>query len=456
LQGQALGSAGALKWGQPLLSETFIVLPADVILDLDIEAALTHHQTHNGVVTIIERHHARRAGDVNGNGSITSSRTSATGAYIFESQVLELIPQRTPFDIQEQLLPAIKAAGLSINRYEMFDYVNLMRTFGDYYEAQETLLERHRASETTDAGGNGLPRFRFMAVNGRRFGEGVWVGRNQAIHPEARLRPPVYIGDNSYIGRDVELGPNAVIGSNVVVDDEATVVDSAVLDGTYIGQLVNVERRLVSKNLIIDVETADYMHLTDPFLLGQTPQTVIDSGFQRTLDILLALPVILLTTFFSLPIALLLLVTTGKVFETVERKFFRPTATGERQEVTFELLQFNAKGSRGGYNWLGRWLTRLEINRWPQLWNLLKGELTLVGVKALSSDEVGRLNEQWQQARNEQRPGFTGLWYLNTRQNSVLDEYVVADIYYLATRNWREDLRILWLTPSCWLKRIRH
>jgi hypothetical protein len=32
----------------------------------------------------------------------------------------------------------------------------------------------------------------------------------------------------------------------------------------------------------------------------------------------------------------------------------------------------------------------------------------------------------------------------------------VADIYYLATRNWREDLRILWLTPSCWLKRIRH
>jgi lipopolysaccharide/colanic/teichoic acid biosynthesis glycosyltransferase len=130
-------------------------------------------------------------------------------------------------------------------------------------------------------------------------------------------------------------------------------------------------------------------------------------------------------------------------------------ATGEPQKVIFGLLQFNAEGDRDGYNWLGRWLTRLELHRLPEIWNLVKGDLQLVGVKPLSPEEIGRLNEQWHRPRHEQRPGLTGLWYINTRQDSDLDEFVVADIYYMATQNWREELKILSQTPVSWFKRIR-
>jgi NDP-sugar pyrophosphorylase family protein len=448
LQGQPLGSAGSLKWAQPLLPETFVVLPADIMLDLDISAALAHHYAQQSVATVIEcRLPAPAAQDMLPN-EVDEPVSTDTGAYIFDAQVLDFIPPRTTFDIRHQLLPAVARAGRPISCFEMDGYGNLLQTFEDYRNAQRMLLN-YRPEE------NGTPPIRFFSFNGRKIGDGVWVGHNEVIHPTARIKPPVYIGENSFIGRDVELGPDTVIGSNVVIDEEATVSQSAVLDGTYVGQLVNVEHRLVNKNLIIDLETAGYMHVTDDFLLGQTYHTNIDRGLRRVLDILLVLPVILPITILSLPLALLLWLATGKVFKRVERQFNCPTAGGEPQKITFHLLQFNAAGRQGGYNWIGRWVTRLEIHRWPELWNLVKGDLVLVGVKPLSSEEVGHSDEQWQQPRHEQRPGLTGLWYVNTGPDSDLDENIVADIYYMAIQSWREDLRILMQTPARWFRRIR-
>jgi hypothetical protein len=174
---------------------------------------------------------------------------------------------------------------------------------------------------------------------------------------------------------------------------------------------------------------------------------------QRVVDIsaagLLLGPAVIL----GLVPALLLLLTTGKLFRREERQFNLPLPGGGHQEIRFHLFQFNAGGMGGSYNRLGRVLTRLEIQRWPELLNLLKGDLTLVGVKALSPEEIGRLNEQWHQPRHEQRPGLTGLWYINSGRDSDLDEQVVADLYYMATRNWREDLKILVRTPFHWLKK---
>lgn len=444
LQGQPLGSAGSLKWAQPLLPDTFVVLPADVMLDLDISAALAHHYAQEAVATVIERGPVAQGAFSN---SAAEPAAKDMGAYIFNNRVLDFIPPRTTFDIRHQLLPAVAQAGLSIVCYEMDGYGNLLQTFEDYRDAQRMLLKGHLEENATAP-------LRFFSLNGRKIGNGVWVGKNEVIHPTARLKPPVYIGENSFIGRDVELGPDTVIGSNVVIDEEATVSQSAILDGTYVGQLVNVEHRLVDKNLIIDLETAGYMYVTDDFLLGHSYQTNLDRGLHRVLDLFLVLPLILPVVVFSLPLALLLWLATGKVFKSVERQFNRPTAGGEPQKVTFNLLQFNAEGRQGGYNWLGRWITRLEIYRWPELWNLVRGDLVLVGVKPLSPEAIGRLDEQWQQPRHEQRPGLTGLWYINTRPDSDLEEIVVADIYYMAIQNWREDLRILRQTPVSWFRRI--
>ena len=114
---------------------------------------------------------------------------------------------------------------------------------------------------------------------GLQIADGIWVGRNNAIHPSVRLQPPVFIGDNCRIGREVELGPEAVISQNVIIDDEATIYQSAVLDHTYVGQLVNVENRFVNKKNMIDVETGQNTEVTDHFLLDEAAPTTIGLNF---------------------------------------------------------------------------------------------------------------------------------------------------------------------------------
>jgi lipopolysaccharide/colanic/teichoic acid biosynthesis glycosyltransferase len=65
------------------------------------------------------------------------------------------------------------------------------------------------------------------------------------------------------------------------------------------------------------------------------------------------------------------------------------------------------------------------------------------------------LNEDWHQKRYECQPGFTGLWYIQADASSDLDEILVADVYYAATHNWRDDLRLFWRTPAAWWKHLR-
>ena len=63
-----------------------------------------------------------------------------TGIAIFEPQVLEKIPARTPFDMGRHLLPALLAAGLPVHGYVAEGYWNQMASFADYHAAQEADL----------------------------------------------------------------------------------------------------------------------------------------------------------------------------------------------------------------------------------------------------------------------------------------------------------------------------
>jgi lipopolysaccharide/colanic/teichoic acid biosynthesis glycosyltransferase len=77
----------------------------------------------------------------------------------------------------------------------------------------------------------------------------------------------------------------------------------------------------------------------------------------------------------------------------------------------------------------------------------------LVGVKPLEPDTATEVSEPWQQKRYEYSTGFTGLWYTQTVPDGSLDEILVADAYYVATRTWRDDLKLLLHTPIVWYKR---
>jgi exopolysaccharide biosynthesis polyprenyl glycosylphosphotransferase len=82
---------------------------------------------------------------------------------------------------------------------------------------------------------------------------------------------------------------------------------------------------------------------------------------------------------------------------------------------------------------VGRFLRRYSLDELPQLFNVLKGEMSLVGPRPPLPTEVA-LYEDWQLDRLEVRPGITGLWQVSGRSELSFEEYVRLDLFYI--ENW--------------------
>jgi exopolysaccharide biosynthesis polyprenyl glycosylphosphotransferase len=91
---------------------------------------------------------------------------------------------------------------------------------------------------------------------------------------------------------------------------------------------------------------------------------------------------------------------------------------------------------------LGRWLRRYSVDELPQLLNVLRGEMSLVGPRPPLRSEVARY-EDWQLDRLEVRPGLTGLWQTSGRSELSFDEYVRLDLFYVENWSLAYDLYLL-------------
>ena len=91
---------------------------------------------------------------------------------------------------------------------------------------------------------------------------------------------------------------------------------------------------------------------------------------------------------------------------------------------------------------LGTLIRRWSLDELPQLWNVLKGEMSLVGPRPATPREVA-LYEVWQLQRLEALPGITGLWQVSGRSELGFSEQVLMDIMYIENWSLGLDLRIL-------------
>ena len=91
---------------------------------------------------------------------------------------------------------------------------------------------------------------------------------------------------------------------------------------------------------------------------------------------------------------------------------------------------------------IGRFLRKTSLDELPQLFNVLVGQMSLVGPRIIHPSELPRYGE-WGQKRLGVKPGITGLWQISGRQHISYDERVLLDMRYIDNRSLLVDLTIL-------------
>ena len=114
-----------------------------------------------------------------------------------------------------------------------------------------------------------------------------------------------------------------------------------------------------------------------------------------------------------------------------------------REWESTQKLKFDPRLTR-----VGKFLRRFSLDEIPQIINVLRGEMSLIGPRPIIEDEVSKYGyaiELYKQVR----PGLTGLWQVRGRSDVDYDERVRLDTYYV--RNWSIWLDIVILVRTVWV-----
>ena len=94
---------------------------------------------------------------------------------------------------------------------------------------------------------------------------------------------------------------------------------------------------------------------------------------------------------------------------------------------------------------VGKFIRKTSIDELPQLWNILKGDMSLVGPRPSLPKEVAQFDE-WMYKRLEVKPGLTCYWQVSGRNNIDFEDWMKLDIRYVQERNLWVDIKLIFKT----------
>jgi exopolysaccharide biosynthesis polyprenyl glycosylphosphotransferase len=195
------------------------------------------------------------------------------------------------------------------------------------------------------------------------------------------------------------------------------------------------------------------MGMKDPSIAG------VNFLLKRVIDVVIGVAVLVLLSWLLVPLALLVWLEDrasplfgqmrvgrgGRQFTCWKFRSMRPDA----DEQLGALLAYNeAEGpifkmrDDPRRTRLGTFLRRWSLDELPQLWNVVIGDMSLVGPRPATPREVAQY-EEWQLRRLETLPGITGLWQVSGRSELGFSEQVLMDIMYIENWSLGLDLRIM-------------
>jgi exopolysaccharide biosynthesis polyprenyl glycosylphosphotransferase len=297
---------------------------------------------------------------------------------------------------------------------------------------------------------------------------GRTVMRTIVARPDLGYQVVGFVDDNPQkgetdIGRFKALGP--VRNLSRLVEDE--VVDGVIitLPWMYHRKIMSIvhecERRQVSARIVPDLFQMSLSQVDVDDLGGVPLISVREVGFERGAHVIKrAVDFFVALLGLTLGAPLMGLIALAIRLDSPGAIFFHQPRVGADGRL-FEIYKFRsmregAEGEVGDLSeWneadgplfkirddprltrVGRFLRRTSLDELPQLWNVLRGEMSIVGPRPALPGEVSDYKE-WHKKRLQVRPGMTGLWQVSGRSLLSFDEGVLLDVYYI--ENWS-----LWL-----------
>jgi mannose-1-phosphate guanylyltransferase len=253
-----IGSAGGMKKIQEFggfFDQTTIVLCGDALIDLDLKSALFEHKRKGALASVVTREvpwdKVSSYGVVvsDADGRITQfqekpdeaealSNFISTGIYIFEPEVIDLIPPGVPFDIGSQLFPLLAERGLPFYAQRRpFNWLDI-GSVSDYWEVLQNVL---------------MGEVAHMDMPGIQIDDGIWVGLNTSIDWNGTtIEGPVYIGSGTKIESGVNIIGPTWIGHGSHICEGAEVVRSVLFEYTRVLADVTLHEMIVFKDYSVD------------------------------------------------------------------------------------------------------------------------------------------------------------------------------------------------------------
>lgn len=252
------GSAGGMRRIQDFsgfFDETTLVLCGDALIDLDIGAALHEHKNKGAIASVVALDVPLP--DVQNYGIVVAASTgeiqsfqekplpneakstlASTGIYIFEPEVLELVPPGTVYDIGSQLFPELVTQKLPFFvQKRFFNWIDIGRV-SDYW----TVLQRVLRGEVAQ-----------MNMPGREVKPGIWVGLNTSIPwDDVAIEGPVYIGSSVSVEHGATIIGPAWIGHGSHIRTGARLVRSILFEYTRIAANMCFTDMIVAPTYCVD------------------------------------------------------------------------------------------------------------------------------------------------------------------------------------------------------------
>ncbi len=475
------GDFRSLRKIRSFLNEPFIFCNASYFNKIDVSALVKQHRKSGAVVTIGANAFSKpdglytlecdKAKYLNGIKRLKDKELGrealiSTGIFCFNPEIIHYLDEESLHEIERDLFPALLKDGRKISVYQSHDRWHPLRSLRDYWHLNVELISEKEEQDK---------------FAGRILKNGVWTGSDSGIRSRLKddIEPPVLIGNHTRIGRNVLLRGPCIIGNHVKIDDGAIIEKSVILDHTYVGKMVEIRESIVAKNCHISVPTLFGTFVEEDFIIGELNRKPLKmllnrfliSAFDRTVAIICLL---LLSPFFLI-IALLIKLDSGGPVFYVSKRLKRPEKKSRddyhyqfiREEsvnyYVFRTMYMNADQRLDDYQKkniyeagpyhkikndprvtrIGGFLRKSSLDELPLLYNVVKGDMSLVGIwalpayeaKALQSEGLrsGKLDlSETARVRFKGKLGLAGFWQARGRSNLTAEERALHDSFQSA------------------------